>query len=554
MTTVPLRSLSLAALIALAPLASAGTLFVDANLVSGANDGSSWADAFQGSGGLQSALAVAVSGDDVFVADGEYLPTSTGSRTVAFALQNGVALYGSFAGGEAGPEDRPPFGSADSVLTGDLNGDDGATQFGDNSFHLITTTGTNASAVIDGFVVTSGNANSGAANRDRGAGIICLGAVSPTIRNCRFIANRCTFGGGAGYINNGGAPSFTDCTFEDGIGGSFGGAFDIAVGGAVRFERCLFRGNTAVRAGALELFSSNGPVMNNCVFVDNIATGSTGGGAIWIGSGGNSTVRNCTITANMATASFAGGIRNQGVAGFRVLNSILYGNSGQTGGQGPASQANSSTIVLYSLVQGGFAGTGNVNGDPQFADAPNLDFTPGATSVAIDSGDNTEILPGTTLDFLHRPRTIDVPGVADTGVGPSPVVDMGAFEFPPASPWVDLGGSLAGASGAPDLTMSGPLTPLSANLATLSNAAPSALSVVFAGFSLANAPVLGGVLLPAPDVVRLFNTSAAGTLSLPFTWPAGLPSDLDTYYQIWVPDAGAPFGYAASNGMQGTTP
>jgi hypothetical protein len=50
-------------------LASAGTLFVDANLATGANDGSSWVDAFQGSGGLQSALALAALGDEIWVAD-----------------------------------------------------------------------------------------------------------------------------------------------------------------------------------------------------------------------------------------------------------------------------------------------------------------------------------------------------------------------------------------------------------------------------------------------------------------------------------------------------
>src|SRR6185436_13394223 len=83
--------------------ATAGTLYVDADLVTGSNDGSSWADAFQGSLGLQAALAAAVSGDQIFVAQGTYLPTDTGLRTEAFALKNGVALYGSFLGGETGP-------------------------------------------------------------------------------------------------------------------------------------------------------------------------------------------------------------------------------------------------------------------------------------------------------------------------------------------------------------------------------------------------------------------------------------------------------------------
>src|SRR5262245_59640535 len=257
---IPTRSLVLAALLVAVPVpaSSAGILFVDADLATGANDGSSWADAFQGSAGLQAALAVTAAGDQVFVAQGTYKPTETLTRTISFGLINGVEIYGSFLGTESSPAERPPFGTAPSVLSGDLAGDDGSSQFGDNSFHLVTTGGTNATAVLDGFVLSSGAATGGAGNQDLGGGILCVGGVSPTIRNCRFIGNRASFGGAAGYINNGAAPSFTDCSFEGGDGGSFGGAFDIASGGAVRFERCRFLGNTAARAGALEIFASTG--------------------------------------------------------------------------------------------------------------------------------------------------------------------------------------------------------------------------------------------------------------------------------------------------------
>lgn len=535
-----------------APFAAADTLFVDAKLAAGANDGSSWADAFQGPHGLQAALAAAVSGDEVWVADGVYLPSSTGNRTHSFALANGVTIYGSFAGGETDPSERPAFGTSDSELSGDLNGDDGALLFGDNSFHLITTAGTDDTAVIDGFLVTGGNADMGGANRDRGAGILCVGGVTPVIRNVRFVGNRCTFGGGAGYINNSAGPSFYDCSFEDGDGGSFGGAFDIAGGSGVLFERCLFRGNTAQRAGALELFSSSGIVVDNCVFVDNTATGGSGGGAIWLGSGGGARVRNCTIVGNTSTSQANAGIRNQGVGNFRVFNTILWNNAGPGGSMSAENQVNAGTLVFHSLVQGGFAGTGNVSGDPLFVDAGALDFTPGAGSPALDAGDNTQTFNAATTDFAGNPRFADVLGVADTGIGPAPVVDMGAYELPSA--WLELGGALAGTLGEPALLMSGTLEPGSANLAALSNAAPSALCFVFAGFTRIDASLKGGVLIPAPDVLKMFTTSPAGALNLPFTWPADLPSGLDTYYQIWVQDAGAPLGFAASNGVRGTTP
>ena len=258
------------------------------------------ATAFQGPHGLQAALAAAVAGDQVFVAEGTYLASATGARGASFTLADGVEVYGSFLGTESSPAERPPFGTAPSVLSGDLNGDDGLGATGENSFQVVDGGGANASAVLDGFEVRGGNAN-GNGNNNRGAGIVCLGGSNAAVRNVRFLGNSCTFGGGAGYIGSS-TPSFTDCTFEDNDGGSFGGAFDMAGAGAVRFDRCLFARNTADRAGALEIFATNNVLISNSAFHANVATGTAGGGAIWVGSGGSATISNCSIVANSATA------------------------------------------------------------------------------------------------------------------------------------------------------------------------------------------------------------------------------------------------------------
>jgi parallel beta-helix repeat protein len=430
---VPALRSSLAAVL-VGGLAFSGTLYVDADLATGANNGSSWADAYQGSAGLQTALAAAVAGDQIFVAEGRYVPTQTTTRTISFALKSGVAIYGSFLGTESTPAERPPFGSAWSILDGDLLGDDATLGIADNSFHLITTTGTNSTAILDGFTVRGGNANTGGSNNDRGGGILIVSAVSPTIRNCLFTNNRCTFGGAAGYISSNGAPTFTNVTFQNGNGGSFGGAFDIAGGGALRFDRCLFQNNTAARAGALEIFSSTGPIVSNCVFRSNTATGSGGGGGVWLGSGGNPQIRNCTIVGNSTTnVNGVGGLRNQGATNATIANCILYDNEGPGGAQAAANQTNTGNNITYSIVEGGYTGTGNSAADPQFVNAAGLDFRLLASSPGVDAGNSAAVPAFATLDFAGAVRFQDVPGKLDKGAGTTPRVDIGAHETAPTA-------------------------------------------------------------------------------------------------------------------------
>ena len=234
------------------------------------------------------------------------------------------------------------------------------------------------------------------------------------------------FGGGAGYISNA-SPTFTDCIFENNIGGSYGGAFDIAGANNVRFDRCQFFGNRASRAGALEIFSTSGVVISNSLFQGNTSTGSGGGGGLWIGSGGSTQVINCTIVGNNATANTVGGLLRSGST-VQVRNCILWDNAGPGGAQNAANQISSGTSVTYSIVEGGFSGTGNSGNDPSFENAAAGDYSLGAGSPGIDAGNNSSV-PGTiSLDLAGNNRFDDVASVPDTGAGGAPIVDIGAFE------------------------------------------------------------------------------------------------------------------------------
>ena len=411
-----------AVLLAATTPALAGTRYVDVT-ATGANNGSSWTDAFSGAGGLTAALAASVSGDEIWVADGTYTPSTSGVRGTSFTFKNGVTVYGGFAGGETSVAQRN-FVANVTILSGDLAGNDGANVFTDNSFHVLNGAGSNSTAIYDGFTVRGGNANS-AANDDRGGGILCLAGANPTLRNCIFTANRCTFGGGAGYINSA-SPTFLSCTFDANLGSNFGGAFDMANGVGATFDRCVFKNNSAARAGAIEIFGSSPVKVSNSLFFNNTSTGAGGGGAIYISSSA-AQIRNCTVIGNTATANAGGGILASGGSP-TIVNCIVMQNTGTGGMNATAQITPTGMAVSYSLVAPAYTGTGNLSTLPSFNTCGAYPYRLAAGSAGIDAGSNAGAAASFPLDLGGSPRFVDVPSVANTGVGTGALVDMGCYE------------------------------------------------------------------------------------------------------------------------------
>jgi hypothetical protein len=122
-----------------------------------------------------------------------------------------------------------------------------------------------------------------------------------------------------------------------------------------------------------------------------------------------------------------------------------------------------------------------------------------------------------------------------------------------ASLWTELGLGKTGVAGVPVLTGAGGLFASSSNQLALTSAKASSTATLVFGLAQIDAPFKGGTLVPHPLLLVPLPTSGAGTASLPFTFPAGVPAGVPLYFQFWIADPAGTQGFTASNGLRGVT-
>ncbi len=349
---------------------------VDAQVVGGLADGTSWANAYAD---LESALGNARSGDQIWVARGVYRPAVgvLDARMAAFHLVDGVAVYGGFAGDEFRLDQRDVIAN-ETVLSGDIGAvDDPA----DNAYHVVMADGTGPGTRLDGFVITGGRAD-GREPNDRGAGVLArMGTLH--MARCRIVNNVAAAGGGVMNIDG-----------------------DVTV--------------------------------VNTSFTGNVADPWSGGA--FHNHGGTSLLLNSSCYGNQAALTMGGGLRNYNGGTLRLRNTVLWGNaaSGGTDESAQIGEDPSGTLdVSFCCVQGwtgAFGGEGNIGTNPLFVNPAGEDGQVGTadddlrlshSSSSIDAGDNGSVPAGVDIDLAGAPRIRD--GDDDGEV----VVDMGAFEFGP---------------------------------------------------------------------------------------------------------------------------
>ncbi len=343
-------------------------VYVDKDATAGANDGTSWANAYTT---LQAALDVTNANGatdyELWVAEGAYYPDEGGGRsdndrTQYFRIiRDNVHIYGGFAGNETLREERN-WAAHPVILSGDIDGD--GTLSG-NSFHVFYLNGradnggepiTNATT-LDGVTITGGNADRDYGNEMYGGGIFCdaygtNNRCSPALVNVIISGNYAESGGGV--YNNG---------FMSGVSSPL-------------LTNVIISGNRADRGGGM---TNNG----------------------FSGGTSSPSLTNVTISGNHAT-QYGGGMFNQGTDGTSspaLVNSIVWGNKA---GSSEMQVAGTGCTWERSIIGPGAAVASNLNTDPAFVDATSGDFHVTSGSPAVDHGDET-MAPETDIDGDPRP-------------------------------------------------------------------------------------------------------------------------------------------------------
>ncbi|MFO7790835.1 MAG: choice-of-anchor Q domain-containing protein [Bacteroidales bacterium] len=385
-------------------------LYVDSTSASHQN-GKSWETAYTN---LQDAIDKAKKGDEIWVATGIYTPTDTidgtTNRHKSFILKEGVSLYGGFAGDEISKEKRD-WENRQTILSGDLNSNDqGFEGNEENSYNVIVGNTLSSETILDGFIITGGNANAKVWPNDGGGGMRNYNG-SPTIRNCMFTLNS-AFADGGGIRNwEKSDATFNNIRFinnrsEQEGGGLMNGGND--KGSSPLIVNCRFRNNQSGEdGGALYNNWYSNPTVVNCLFVDN-KSGLTGG-AIYNVNHSQSRIINCSMSRNQS--SKGGAISNRD-SDPEIVNCIIWGNRAE---EYPGIfNERSEPVVSFSTVQGGYDGEAILSEDPEFTDR---DLHLNINSPCIDAGNNLAVPEGVDHDLDANPRIING------------TIDIGAYEF-----------------------------------------------------------------------------------------------------------------------------
>ena len=337
-------------------------------------------------------MEVAGASDQIWVAEGTYVPTSTSDRAISFVINNGVKVYGGFIGNETNLNQRD-IDENETILSGNIGAD---TQV-DNSIHVVDISDSPRSTTIDGFTISGGQAD-GSSGTGAGGGITGATAAA-TLTNLKIEDNFAGIGGGISLSDSN--VNIDNVIFDSNLATRQGGAI-YSSRGTLNVLNSLFVGNQSAGGGAIE--TANREDKSN--IIGNTFYNNEGEEADHLLDGGNPAVDRI-ISNNI----FANDETNDSVQ-------ISFFNLPDSG--------NPTVDISNNLINGavdfnGFEisefGDDNIlDEEPLFVDAEEGDFRLRLNSPGIDAGDDDAVDEDGT-DVAGNPR---IYGEA---------VDIGAYEY-----------------------------------------------------------------------------------------------------------------------------
>ena len=303
-------------------------IYVNNNLVSGADDGTTWTNAFRTNTALQDALNTSCLSNEIWVAAGTYKPSSvpiectgcSGSRDYSFFVKEDIRLFGGFMGNETNFIQSDPIKNQ-TILSGDVGTPVVNT---DNCHNIVTMIDNPTASSIYGFKITNANINgtgtfnirSRTLNRVQGGGILIVGSEETNIEKCTIENN---YGNGlAGLLLT--AIRIRNCTIDQ----NYGTGLTLINSGAEILGNSFYQNTNA----GISIQDGESYIYANAIVGNISSTFSAGINII----GGNNYVYQNLISGN-AGASVAGGIGLEG--GFCTMtNNTITNNSGTLQGGG----------------------------------------------------------------------------------------------------------------------------------------------------------------------------------------------------------------------------
>ncbi|MDR1758670.1 MAG: T9SS type A sorting domain-containing protein [Bacteroidales bacterium] len=368
---------------------------------------------------LQAVINASSAGDEIWVSTGTYYPTHSANnwtadaptgpnanpddRDNAFVLKEGVRIYGGFQQGDTALSDSH-WKKYPTILDGNLGNKENDD---DNAYHVVIAAGLTRTTVLDGFIITGGNANGlsqisvnkiNTVSQKTGAGIACFNDTLLFLQNLDVKTNK------------------TILKIADDNGGLGGGLYSNQA--YIECTNVIFRGNMSGQGGALNIFNNSLARLTNVLVCGNEAyqggaMSITMASAIWT---------NVTITGNKAENQVFGPVAALG-GQIASYNSIYWGNQGAATFATAVKYGGNNLFEGVAYTDNGFLDGTLAENNPRFVNAISYEMSPTIDgnyrlqkeSPAIDAGnsDMNEI----PVDLGGRLRILDLS------------IDMGAYEY-----------------------------------------------------------------------------------------------------------------------------